>query len=309
MGNKKTPSNQRDDRGRPDSPPKSQTLWRYMSFSKFISLLSARAVFFARADTFRDPFEGALGPESERERVIGGLDSFWSRVSANFMSAILGKDFQAIVPEPSSSDSTTTFTFDLELDDSFVDRLRLTAADDPEGFREHMSQYFVTRFREDYQLGFRRQFNATFINCWHASDSESEALWRLYSDDHSAVVAISTKVETLQTAFGDHLVAEVRYTDDYVHQPGDHWSRRFLTKRRAFEHEREVRVLIQNYDAGDRLQAGLEISTDVDALIEEIRISPFAEHWFVEAVGASCKAFGLPRSPSPSSLRVKPFRH
>ena len=35
-------------------------LWRYLTFTKFVSLLDRRAIFFARADKFSDPFEGAL---------------------------------------------------------------------------------------------------------------------------------------------------------------------------------------------------------------------------------------------------------
>ena len=36
------------------------TLWRYMSFTKFVSLLTKKSLFFARADKLRDPFEGSL---------------------------------------------------------------------------------------------------------------------------------------------------------------------------------------------------------------------------------------------------------
>ena len=35
------------------------TLWRYMDFTKLVSLLEHRAIFFARADKLGDPFEGA----------------------------------------------------------------------------------------------------------------------------------------------------------------------------------------------------------------------------------------------------------
>lgn len=35
-------------------------LWRYLTFTKFVSLLDRRAVFFARADKLNDPFEGAF---------------------------------------------------------------------------------------------------------------------------------------------------------------------------------------------------------------------------------------------------------
>lgn len=41
-------------------PSNNAILWRYLSFTKFVSLLEKKALFFSRADKFGDPFEGAL---------------------------------------------------------------------------------------------------------------------------------------------------------------------------------------------------------------------------------------------------------
>lgn len=45
-----------------DHPLDEATLWRYMSFTKFVSLLDKSALFFARADKLSDPFEGSYSP-------------------------------------------------------------------------------------------------------------------------------------------------------------------------------------------------------------------------------------------------------
>jgi hypothetical protein len=37
----------------------SNIIWRYMDFTKFVSLLDRSALFFARADKFKDQFEGS----------------------------------------------------------------------------------------------------------------------------------------------------------------------------------------------------------------------------------------------------------
>ena len=42
------------------SPPDDAVLWRYMDFTKFVSLLDKRALFFVRADKLGDPFEGTI---------------------------------------------------------------------------------------------------------------------------------------------------------------------------------------------------------------------------------------------------------
>ena len=36
------------------------TIWRYMDFTKFISLLDKKSLFLCRADKLEDPFEGSL---------------------------------------------------------------------------------------------------------------------------------------------------------------------------------------------------------------------------------------------------------
>lgn len=35
-----------------------ERIWRYLDFTKFVSLLDHKALFFTRADKFDDPFEG-----------------------------------------------------------------------------------------------------------------------------------------------------------------------------------------------------------------------------------------------------------
>lgn len=60
----KSPISQREvavysEHGDLDRPEDTAILWRYMDFTKFVSLLDRRALFFVRADKLGDPFEGA----------------------------------------------------------------------------------------------------------------------------------------------------------------------------------------------------------------------------------------------------------
>src|SRR5689334_18896813 len=47
-------------------PQANRTLWRYIDFTKLLSLLETRKLFFARIDTFDDPYEGTWSHESVR---------------------------------------------------------------------------------------------------------------------------------------------------------------------------------------------------------------------------------------------------
>jgi hypothetical protein len=52
-----------------ESPESNSRIWRYMNLAKFIDLFSKRALFFARADKFIDPYEGQ--PTKENLRIRG----------------------------------------------------------------------------------------------------------------------------------------------------------------------------------------------------------------------------------------------
>ena len=44
-------------------------IWRYMDFTKFVSLLDNSALFFARADKLKDPFEGSYPKQNVKQRA------------------------------------------------------------------------------------------------------------------------------------------------------------------------------------------------------------------------------------------------
>lgn len=56
-------------------PPADAVLWRYMDFTKYVSLLATRALFFARVDKLDDPFEGSLSELNVllRRRMYGDM--------------------------------------------------------------------------------------------------------------------------------------------------------------------------------------------------------------------------------------------
>ena len=55
-------------------PPDDATLWRYMDFTKFVSLLEKQALFFSKPDRLGDPFEGSL-PKKNLEHIDEHVDN------------------------------------------------------------------------------------------------------------------------------------------------------------------------------------------------------------------------------------------
>lgn len=51
-------------------------LWRYIDFTKFLSLLETESLFFTRADRFEDPFEGARGFQYQTKEAYETVEKF-----------------------------------------------------------------------------------------------------------------------------------------------------------------------------------------------------------------------------------------
>ena len=57
-----------------ESPSDDAILWRYIDFTKFVSLLDKSSLFFDRADKLGDPFEGAFSGGNREMRSIPDAD-------------------------------------------------------------------------------------------------------------------------------------------------------------------------------------------------------------------------------------------
>ena len=141
-------------------------------------------------------------------------------------------------------------------------------------------------------------------------------MWKLYSSETEGI-AIKTNVGSLLDSFGTNynwLPGRVKYIDyDEVTLPptGKRWLQ-FLQKRKSFEHEHEVRIVIQEfpdnypfnqtpiYDAGNYYKVNLSI------LIHEVVIAPFAPQWLVELVQSIVTRYDLEVPVTQSTLAASP---
>jgi hypothetical protein len=86
----------------------------------------------------------------------------------------------------------------------------------------------------------------TFINCWHMNENESDAMWRIYARTSDAV-AIQSTFARLQRVLSDRaFIGVVKYVDyDTEWMPEGNTLYPFVHKRKSFEHERELRAVMQ----------------------------------------------------------------
>ena len=147
---------------------------------------------------------------------------------------------------------------------------------------------------------------AFYVNCWHAGEHESAALWDSYAG--RAGLAMRSTVGRLKSAIKEEksvYIGQVRYCDYSQYAASREFSAitpGFL-KRRSFEHEREVRAVIWQFPDYDtprgtldwsKAQPSLSATVDLTALIDSIYLSPTAPAWLVGYIQELLRRFDLP---------------
>lgn len=157
----------------------------------------------------------------------------------------------------------------------------------------------------DLETGGAAHKKRTFVSCWHESEHESEAMWRLYSSYLENAVAIRTSCEKLYKALGcdpSISIGRVQYIDlskEYACVNDAFWR-----KRKSFEHEREVRALTMDCECK---AVGKIVPCELSTLLEEVFVSPKAPVWFVDLVNDVNEKYGLQVKVSASELNEEPF--
>jgi hypothetical protein len=104
------------------------------------------------------------------------------------------------------------------------------------------------------------------VCCWHKSDYESAAMWKLYSASGQGI-AIESTVGRLKASLGDRedlIIDSVRYMDfdqDPIEKGQRHYG--LFIKRKSFEYEKELRATVRLPEEG----RGVSVSCDLDVLI------------------------------------------
>jgi hypothetical protein len=161
--------------------------------------------------------------------------------------------------------------------------------------------------KRDFRLMGR---DRTFVDCWHMNDGESAAMWGLYLKTGEGV-AVKTTFGKLTASLRDPdraiCAGVIRYLDynTQTTEPDNPFAP-FISKRKSFEHERELRLLTQEalhpelWDSGSKrwkddtdIRAGVEVPVDMDLLIEEVRVAPTMPPWYFDSVVELAERYGV----------------
>jgi hypothetical protein len=155
----------------------------------------------------------------------------------------------------------------------------------------------------------------TYISCWHANEHESAAMWDLYAKTEEAV-AVETSYQLLLDALPEEsylgMVRYIDYQKDWLPEGNTFYP--YVHKRKSFEHEREVRAVIQDFDlmpASPGLPTNetplvRQVPVNLSRLVSTVHVSPTAPDWFGDLVSSVSLKFGLAAPVRKSDLYSSP---
>lgn len=173
---------------------------------------------------------------------------------------------------------------------------------------------------EENFANFRRRLNnwrtMHHVSCWYQSDTESEAMWNLYTRDSKQGIAIQTTFDRLyqtlpaipQVDFGMvNYIDYNKYNNGTSKEQFDIFDAVWY-KRKSFEHEKEFRAVITDERSPACRDWNKTIHIDLMKLIENIYISPTVDEWFAELVKSIVRnRYNLPINIKQSELNDLPF--
>lgn len=140
-----------------------------------------------------------------------------------------------------------------------------------------------------------------YVNCWHANEHESVAMWSLYGRSAEAVAVCSTYRKLAAQLSPFHYFGSIRYIDyrsEHIPEGNGFWP--FAFKRRAFEHEREMRLVTQAVSPPG--SPGAFMPVDLNTMIDSVYVAPNSATWFRELIESVSRKYGLAFPVRQSSL-------
>ena len=159
-------------------------------------------------------------------------------------------------------------------------------------------------FDRDFRKRLQRHRYAHFVSCWHMSNFESDAMWKLYALANTGI-AIQSTVGNVEECLSPHSSGQVIYYDPShdVRSPSIFGPRDILFKRSFFSWEQEYRFwfdddeLLQTIEAGQQfrdedLSMGRAVGiSDMARLIKKIVVAPGTSDEFIGNVRAACAEY------------------
>jgi hypothetical protein len=275
-------------------------IWRYMDFTKLLSMLEDNALFFTRADLFEDAFEGSYPEPNPAARL-----------------AAIGPKLPETAPPWQHEDAERARKM---IGESFGDFFR--------ALREH---FFVNCWHMN-------EHESAAMWKLYGESSYTIAVQSRYDLLRKCLPCALDEFGNPKDGHID--VAAVKYIDYAKEAiPEGYMFSAFIHKRKSFEHERELRAFFQtmpepaagrfimpmrdrdgnliSLHEGPRnkepyvkpapYEPGRLVPADLNTLVEAVFVAPAAPTWFFELVKKVCARYQLAKPVEQSSLDAQPI--
>lgn len=253
-----------------------EIVWRYMDFTKYVSLLESQCLYFARADKLGDPFEGSL-----------------PRLNVDAREAIQKK----IVFLPDISQ---------DFKEQHLKQIASTG---------EINQYWL-RFYAINCWHMNDHESAAMWNLYIKSNegiaiqSTYRKLRESIIDDERVFLGTVKYIDYEKDVIGHYY--DLNSANPQIYNPLS----TFVHKRKSFKHELEVRALIWKPPTvaldqiglyQDTITDGVNVKVNVELLIEKVYVAPSAPGWLSDLVRAVAQRYGFTFGVAPSKLDERPI--
>jgi hypothetical protein len=203
-------------------------------------------------------------------------------------------------------------------------KLHFTRVDQlPDPFEGSFPMGNVERRREDNAQSqyYKKHVKYTFVSCWHINNYQSAAMWKLYLQSNEGIAirsSVGRLIDSLVDKKYDIYVGKIEYisySKDLIREGS---LSPYFHKRKSFEHEKELRAIIQSYprykngeinwSISPNNKSGLNVEIDVNVLVEKIVLSPLCPLWQKELVKSVLKKFEYDMKVTRSTLYTRDER-
>ncbi len=253
-------------------PEETKTIWRYIDFTKFVSILDKNSIFFPSARELQkiDPWEGTY---LKKVLAFNLKERFELEKSLNKNSCYAKLSNYEIAKEISQN---SKLAYENQIDNNFI------------------SCWHFNSFESAAMWNLYLKSNEGIC-----IQSDCDSFKKSFQDE-------DRKIYIGKVRYKDY--ANDVYYDDYPVNlfPGFNLFLPFIHKRKIYEHEREYRAIILN-DDNKNLKNGIFIKVDLNTLIKKIILAPASPIWFRDLVRSVIKKYNYNFEICNSEVDDNPF--
>ncbi len=242
-------------------------VWRYMDFTKFVSLLANKSLFFTRIDKFRDCFEGVF-PQQNTNVEVMKTTLVWRNIMNQQETKINDKMLMSIIDDKQ------------EYNALLRERTAVSCW--------HMNEYesaamWDLYLRSNEGVAIQTTFH-NLIESFNVSDKEIYVGKVQYIDFNSEYIPLENDLNALlykRKSFEHEKEIRALYPGDGVHDEDG------KLKKPSFAY-------------------GIDVEIDVDKLIENVYVHPDAPSWFYNLVTSVMETYQFEKTVVHSNLYELP---